>query len=349
MRAMKTLQLLLLGLLLGLSTACTPRGGSSGDDDDDSAGDDDDSAGDDDDATGDDDDATGDDDDATGDDDDTTAGGSAGCGLPATHSAGGVQVQIDAGDDGAGTRGFYLSIPSNYDPNTPHKLIVGYSGTNWVGSQVRGYLALEDGQASDEIFVYPDPLWWSFPGWGELGGWLLGPHAYPANGNQDLVLTEVILDYLESTYCIDVDRVFATGHSWGGDMAAVVGCFLGDRFTASAPAAANRPYWFEPSGGSFEGCAGDAAIWTWFGQNDTHFTQQSYPGEYGDEQVAFWIGEKSCDGFKDNTTLSTGGTSECVEYAGCASVNRYCLYGPDTGHQIPSYFSAETIAWFRSF
>lgn len=47
----------------------------------------------------------------------------------------------------------------------------------------------------------------------------------------------------------DTERVFATGHSWGGDMAQVVSCFLGERFRATVPVAANRPYWFEDGGG----------------------------------------------------------------------------------------------------
>ena len=54
----------------------------------------------------------------------------------------------------------------------------------------------------------------------------------------DLAFTETLLNHLESSLCIDTDRVFITGHSWGGDMAHVVACFLGDRVAAAAPAAA---------------------------------------------------------------------------------------------------------------
>ena len=315
-------QLFLLVLVAALA-ACTPaRSGGRGDDDD-----------------------TTDDD----DDDDAAAPGSAGCGLTPVHPSGGVQVTIDAGPDGGGECGYWLSLPSNYDPDVSHSLTVGYAGTNWYGEWIQPYLALEDGQRDDEIFVYPDPLWWNFPGWGELGGWLLGPHAYPANGNHDLVLTEAILDDLESTLCIDEDRVFATGHSWGGDMTAVAACFLGDRFTAAAPVAANRPYWFEPDSGGFEGCTGDPSVWTWFGVAADHFTSQAYGGEYGDEQAAFWVEERGCDGLGSTVDLGLDSASTCVEYTGCSSSTRYCLYGSASGHQVPSYYSATTIDWFRSF
>ena len=324
---------LVLGLsfLLGCSVRAV-RGDDDADDDDDVTADDDDDAADDDDS-------------AAADDDDEA---SEGCGRAPVDALGGVNVTLDVGSEGAGERRFHLVVPADYAPDVPHRLVVGYPGTNWVGEQIRPYLGLEDGTPG-EIHVYPDPLWWNFPGWGELGGWLLGPHAAPADGEQDLVFTEAVLDYVESNYCVDRNRVFATGHSWGGDMAAVVACFLGDRFTASMPVAANRPYWFEPSTGAFGGCAGETAVWTLFGEADDHFTSQAYPGEYGDEQAAFWVAERSCDGLDASTDLDIGGAGRTVEYTGCATTTRYSLYGPATGHQVPSWFAAEANTWFRSF
>ena len=58
--------------------------------------------------------------------------------------------------------------------------------------------------------------------------------------------------------------------------------------------AANQPYWFT-TGGGWTACAGDAAVWTWFGINDTHFTMVSYPGEYGDQCNDFWLDTHSRD------------------------------------------------------
>lgn len=267
---------------------------------------------------------------------------SPGCGLdPAADG----QVSLDAGDAGGGTRGLWLSLPDDYDPDTAYAVVVGYAGTDWVGEQIQPYLGLEGGP-SDTIFVYPDPLWRQFDGWGTYGGWVLGPNAAPADGMEDLVFTEAVLDYLEATYCVDTARVFSTGHSWGGDMSQVASCYLGDRFTASVPVAANRPYWFEESGG-WTDCVGDTAVWTMFGVADDHFTWQSYPGEFGDECVDFWTDARSCGA--ETTDLGLGQEGECVTYAGCDSEVRYCLYGPQSKHQIPSYYSDATMTWFRSF
>ena len=275
-----------------------------------------------------------------------------GCGRAPIHRSGGEQVEFDAGRDWGGLRGFYLSLPDDYDTDVPHALYVGYAGTNWVGQQIQPYLNLEDGRRGDEIFVYPDPLWREFEGWGTLGGWVLGPYAQPAHGLGDTVFTEAVLDYMSENYCVDTDRVFATGHSWGGDIAAVVACFLGDRFTAVAPVAANRPYWFEPEGegGPWATCEGEPAVWTWFGIADDHFSWQDFPGQFGDQQRDFWFQERSCDGPDAYRILEIPGAGdECVAFDGCDAETLYCLYGPDSRHQVPAYFSEAVMEFFRGF
>jgi polyhydroxybutyrate depolymerase len=228
-------------------------------------------------------------------------------------------------------------------------LIVGYPGTDWVGQQIQPYLGLEADAKDDEIFVYLDPLRRDFAGWGNLGGWLLGPNAAPANGNQDLVFTAAVLDYMNSNYCIDSTRVFVTGHSWGGDMANVAACWLGDRIRASVPIAANRPYWFEsPSSGGVS-CKGNVAVWLFFGSGDDYFTAQTRPGDFGDQGRDFWIAARGCTGVDKFTDLGIGAAGECLAYDGCSSPVRYCLYGASAGHQRPDYYPAAAMAYFRSF
>lgn len=280
----------------------------------------------------------------------TTAGttgdapSSPGCGKPPPDAADGVNVTIDAGPEGDGQRRFYLRRSPDYDPDVPHRLIFGFPGTDWVGEMIEPYFGLAG--AADEIFVYPDPLWRDFEGWGTYGGWLLGPYAAPAAGNQDLVFVEAVIDYMETHYCIDPDRVFATGHSWGGDMAQVVACFLADRFTATVPVAANTPYWFMDGGQPID-CPGDTAVWTMFGQADDHFNSQ----DPGLQCRDFWLADRGCTGLDAATPLDLGDApDECVEYQGCAATTRFCLYGPQYAHQIPAdYFAAATMAYFRSF
>ena len=243
-------------------------------------------------------------------------------------------------------RSLFLSIPSSYNPNQPHSLVFGFSGTDWVGEQIRSYLELES-YGTNTIFVYPDPLWREFEGWGTYGGWLLGQYAHPAHGTDDLDFVSHLLDALPSQYCIDKRLVFATGHSWGGDMAQVVSCFLGDRFTASVPVASNRPYWFENELDSYISCEGKTAVWTLFGEADDHFIWQSYPGEFGDQCRDFWHAERNCGNQEVEFYL---GEDVCLLYPDCDAEVRYCLYDGQYAHQIPwDSFSQATMEWFLSF
>ena len=151
-------------------------------------------------------------------------------------------------------------------------------------------------------------LWRDFDGWGTLGGWLLGPYAAPANGDEDLAFTSAILDYMGENYCVDPARVFATGHSWGGDMAMVVACFLGDRFRAAVPVAANRPYWFERDGG-WADCVGETAMWHMFGEGDTHFTDQAFAGSSATRAVTSGSRSTAASGRRTTPTSTSAAPS----------------------------------------
>ncbi len=114
------------------------------------------------------------------------------------------------------------------------------------------------------------------------------------------------------------------------------------------PVAANRPYWFEPDDGGSIVCPATTEMWTMFGINDTHFTWQDRPGQFGDECRDFWLDQRGCTGEATFTPIE-GTDGECVEYDGCTSRTRYCLYGAQTNHEIPAYFPQLVLDYFRSF
>ena len=136
---------------------------------------------------------------------------SLGCGRVPVFGPGSTYVDFDAGPEGDGMRRFLLSVPANYDPNRPHRLYVGFAGRDALGGLMQRYLGLERSPRDDEIFVYPDPLLRTFQGWSMYRVWLLGPHGQPAHGDQDLNFTRQMVSYLQDNYCIDPDRIFATG------------------------------------------------------------------------------------------------------------------------------------------
>ena len=132
-------------------------------------------------------------------------------------------------------------------------------------------------------------------------------------------------------------------------MAMVVACFLGERFTASVPVAANRPYWFEPADGGVVSCPGETSVWTMFGLGDEHFDWQDHPGQFGDQCVDFWLTERSCAGAEHSVDLRVGEVEECLAYDDCSAEVRYCRYRVEFGHQRPDYFPEVTMDWLSSF
>lgn len=276
------------------------------------------------------------------------------------HNSG--QIEYIFSQEAGGKRSFFLTLPDDYSKENKYKLVIIFSGTNatgknmkdYVGSGWNGVVGLESNMPNT-IFVYPDPKWRYFPEWGKTyGGWLLGLFAGPAEGMEDIYFVSELLDWVQNNYSVDRDRIFVTGHSWGGDMAAVVGCFLGDRFTAVVPVAANRPYWFDdPSINT--SCKGSPAIWTFFGKDDDYFKEhESYSGDFGIQQNEFWTKRFACD--PNSEVLEIEPIGESVEFKNCQTIVRLTLYSPDfsggdflPGHQPPDFFLSEVPKWFNSF
>ena len=100
-----------------------------------------------------------------------------------------------------GTRTVRIDIPKSYDKNKPYKLIFGMQCMGgWAGGvQDEGYYGLKPFDKDEtDIFVAP-----------------------AGNGNQapwdqnDYILFDELLAYLEGNFCIDSSRVFSTGFSYG--------------------------------------------------------------------------------------------------------------------------------------
>jgi poly(3-hydroxybutyrate) depolymerase len=69
------------------------------------------------------------------------------------------------------------------------------------------------------IFVAPDGI-------GNPQGW--------ANSNgQEVTLTDDILRYIQTNYCVDTSRIFANGFSYGGGMSKAIGCARANVFYGS--------------------------------------------------------------------------------------------------------------------
>lgn len=237
------------------------------------------------------------------------SGGSLGCGK--AGKTGQFQAQIAAAEL---ERGYYLSVPADYDPSKPYALIFGYHGSNYTGQKMRTYLDLEKAPlAGKTIFVYPDGL--PLPNEPDNVAWVL------TEGSRDLVFFDELYKKLREEYCIDPARVFANGQSYGGLMTNAVGCLRGDVLRAIAVVAGSGP-----RGNS---CKGQVAAWLTHGTDDTAVSFAS-----GEKSRDFWVAANHCM----STTLP-GTPTQCQNYQGCDAGHPviWCPHTADSGHQHPSF------------
>lgn len=116
-----------------------------------------------------------------------------------------------------------VHLPEKLDPRAPVPLVFGFHGAGQEATVYARQSRLPE-LAERERFVAVFPI-------GEDAVW-------DTAGERDVAFVAELLDDLERSPCIDRGRVFATGLSNGGGMAARIGCSLARRFDAIAPVAA---------------------------------------------------------------------------------------------------------------
>jgi len=163
-----------------------------------------------------------------------TAGGGSGSGGSTSSSGCGKVTTLMNGRtsmDVAGTmREYILALPKNYDQNKPYKLIFGWHPLGGNAQQVAsgGYYGLLSQAKDQAIFVAAEGLVFqgSNLGWGNKNG-------------EDIAFLEAMLERFRSELCVDEDRIFSTGFSFGGMMSFAAGCASKGMMRAIAPMAGN--------------------------------------------------------------------------------------------------------------
>ena len=249
------------------------------------------------------------------------SGGSTGCGKMGKTGAF-QQTMTAAGLE----RGYYLSVPQTYDASVPNRLVFGYHGSNYTGIMMRQYLDLERAPlVAGTVFVYPDGL--PLEDQPDHIAWEL------AANSRDMVFFDELLAKLQSEYCIDPERIFVNGQSYGGLMTNALGCFKGDVIRAIAVVAGSGP-----RGSS---CQGQVAAWLTHGMDD--------------DSVSFSSGEASRDhwALANHCTMTTvpGTPEQCLNYQGCDAGYPviWCPHVNDGGHQHPSFGRAAVREFLASF
>ncbi len=158
-----------------------------------------------------------------------------GCGHASPVQAG-VSVNITiavnpAESEGKSTRTFLLHLPKQYDDTKPLAVILAFHGHGGSAAGMEagsGFSPLADQQHF--IAVYPQGLNEQFT---NISFWAdIGQIDYGIN---DVEYVSDLLNYLQRTFCVDAQRIYATGFSNGGGMTTLLACRLAGRIAAFAP------------------------------------------------------------------------------------------------------------------
>lgn len=173
---------------------------------------------------------------------------SGGCSGALSTESGTMAIAVDGLE-----RSYILSLPADYDDQISHPLIFAFHGLGGSGALVSSpyYFGFGDSGGTPSILIYPDGLHTpqGGAGWDNLNG-------------RDVALFDAIVAKTQEDFCVDVTRIFATGHSYGGVMSNTLGCERAGVVRGIAPVAGLLPG-FNPV------CGGSVASWFAHGNPDT--------------------------------------------------------------------------------
>jgi polyhydroxybutyrate depolymerase len=293
---------------------------------------------------------------------------STGCGLAPADQPGQTaerDILVDAL-----ARSYRLHLPAGYHTDTPTPLLLAFHG--YTGTSASAEKSMQFSPHADEhgyIAVYPQATFFDSAGtvitsWNDLAcnaspgpaGPICAADAYPypfppecgtpdhcnwCTCHDDLAFVAALLDSLENTLCIDLDRVYATGMSNGGMLAHRLGCAMSDRFAAIAPVAGTLAKGFN--------CAPELPISLMHihGDNDIYVrvdgkqSSDGYLYEAIDDVVGKWADKTSQHCATQTTPYPTSAdgikSMRCEQRADCATGAEVVSCGWQGGHVWPAF------------
>ncbi|KAK6079314.1 hypothetical protein SCUP515_03974 [Seiridium cupressi] len=154
---------------------------------------------------------------------------SSGCGASSDVPALETRITVELAKNT--TRSFMYWLPPKYDPETPAPVILSYHGIRQSPAKQANLDWFGDTMYNQNyIAVYPQAV--KAPGSDEVM-WQ-GPKQATQD---DVTFTMDILDQLEEDFCIDTERIYASGKSEGAGFVGVLACNATSnaRFAAYAP------------------------------------------------------------------------------------------------------------------
>lgn len=247
---------------------------------------------------------------------------SEGCGKARSLQNGRINLNVNGLN-----RSYILRVPDNYNNQNPYRLIVGYHWLNGDATQVANggngsatetpYYGLWNLAQNSTIFVAPEGI---DKGWANSGG-------------RDLALTDSILNQIQSNFCIDKSRIFATGFSYGAGMSNAIACARANVFRGVALY----------SGAQLSGCDGGTAPIPFFAAHglDDNVLSISQGRSLRDRAVR----NNKCTAQNPLEPARGSGTHICTSYQNCTAGYpvRWCAF--DGGHWPSQHDAGQVESW----
>jgi polyhydroxybutyrate depolymerase len=226
-----------------------------------------------------------------------------------------------------------VHVPAGYTGKRKLALVLNMHGSASTASAEETFSGMDATADADHFIVaYPQALIpdgsgydWNIPGEPMVNG-----KFPPASAPSDVVFLTTLVRDLAGRYCVDLDRVYATGVSGGGRMASQLACDASSVFAAIAPVAGLRYPSPCPAARpvpviAFHGTAdhidpfsgGGLGYWTYSVPTAAHL----------------WAGQDRCAA-SPQTTAGRG--YSLIRYSGCAGGTEVELYAvTGEGHEWP--------------
>ena len=281
-----------------------------------------------------------------------SAGKSAGCGkaptLTASQYNNGNPIAITAASK---ARRYILSVPTTYDNTKPYKLVIAIHQLDGNDKQMysQKYYGLQSLSSDTTIFVAPNGQKNGAPCTGtsvaESGcGW-------PNGSGADMALMDAVVAQVEENFCIDTNRIFATGWSYGASMSYETGCQRALGGTTGGVAGYIRAIAIY-SGAQMSGSCKPSTPIGFYGSHGTNDNVLGYDGG-----VKLAQNFATANGCTWSTPTKATGAHICTNVTGCkaGSPTEFCSFVgphtpfPDSGAQASTWQPPVVWDFFKQF
>ncbi|EGX48091.1 hypothetical protein AOL_s00081g87 [Orbilia oligospora ATCC 24927] len=211
-------------------------------------------------------------------DDDRTPG----CGKDVSSAAIGKTQKVSITSSG-NNRTFMVHLPQDYDSDEDYPVILGFHGAPGVGLHFEADTMFSMPRwGNGKIFVYPDALG---------GVWAGMPGNMTTPLEKDLEFMSDLLNYLRNNYCVDNEKIYATGISNGGGFLNRIACdpTVGRNFAAFAPDAGAFTG-FQPNGNATcNPYKTPIPIISFHGTNDTTISYYGRNDSIPTPSIPYWL------------------------------------------------------------